>query len=54
MMNLLKETTEIVVTDVNGCVYTLNETIIAANPFNFVLDSFLNTTCLGLSDGCKN
>ncbi|MCB0510850.1 MAG: gliding motility-associated C-terminal domain-containing protein, partial [Bacteroidetes bacterium] len=51
MMNLLPGTYEIVVTDVNGCVYTLNETIIAADPFNFVLDSFLNTTCLGLSDG---
>lgn len=42
---------EIVVTDGNGCIFTVNTTINAADSFVFAVDSFKNTTCLGLEDG---
>ena len=39
------------VSDVNGCIFIVNTSIQAADSFNFVIDSFQNTQCLGLNDG---
>jgi gliding motility-associated-like protein len=39
------------VTDVNGCIFIVNALILAADSFNFAIDSFQNTQCLGINDG---
>ena len=39
------------VSDINGCSFIVNSTILAADSFNFVIDSFQNTQCYGVNDG---
>ena len=44
-------TYNISISDANGCTFIVNTTIVAADSFNFVIDSFQNTQCLGINDG---